>query len=45
MGEGALSSSLIAKMFFDSAVSFFGIPAEVISDGDPRLTASFWWEM
>ena len=42
MGEGALSTSLVAKLFFDNIVRFFGIPAEMISDREPRLTASFW---
>ena len=42
VGEGALSASLVAKLFFDNVVRFFGVPAEVISDRDPRFTASFW---
>ena len=42
MEEGALSFSSIAKLFFDKAVRFFGISAEMISDRDSRFTASFW---
>ena len=40
--EGALSSSLVAKLFFDNIVRFLGVPGEVISNKDSRLTASFW---
>ena len=42
MGEGALSASLVAKLFFYNIIRFFGIPGEVTIDRDPRLTASFW---
>ena len=41
VGEGALIGSLVAKLFFDNIVRFFGVPAEVILDRDPRFTASF----
>ena len=41
VGEGALSASSVAKLFFDNIVRFFGVPAEVISDRGSRLTASF----
>ena len=41
VGEGALSASSVAKLFFDNIAKFFGIPAEVISDKDPRFTAFF----
>ena len=41
MGEGALIASSVAKVF-DNVVRFFGVPSEVISDRDPRFTASFW---
>ena len=40
VGEGALSASLLAKLFFNNVVRFFGIPKEVISDRGPRFTAS-----
>ena len=42
VGEGALSASSVAKLSLDNIVGLFGIPVEVISDRDPRLTASFW---
>ena len=29
VGEGALSASSVAKLFFDNVARFFGIPAEV----------------
>ena len=41
VGEGALSASSVAKLFFDNVVRFFGVPAEVTLDMDPRFTASF----
>ena len=40
LGEEALST--VAKLFFDSLAKLFGIPAEMISDKDPRFTVSFW---
>ena len=45
VGEKALSASLVAKLFFDNVVRFFGVPAGVISDRDPRFTASFWQKL
>ena len=42
LGEGALSASSVAKLFLDNLVRFFGIPAEVNLNRDPRFTASFW---
>ena len=42
LSEGALSASLVAKLFFDNVVRFFGILGEVISDRGPRFIASFW---
>ena len=41
MGEGTLNAFLVAKLFFDNVVRFFGVPAEVISDRDPSFTAYF----
>ena len=42
MGEGALSASSVAKLFFDNIVKLLDIFAEVNSDRDHRLTALFW---
>ena len=42
VGEGALSASSIAKLFFDNVVRFFGVNTEVISDRDSSFTATFW---
>ena len=41
MGEGALSASLVAKLFFDNVVRFSGTLGEVVSDRDPKFTVSF----
>ena len=41
VGEGALSTSLVVKLLFHNIIRFFGVPAEVISNRDPRFTASF----
>ena len=35
--ERALSAALVAKLFFDNVVRFFGVPGEVISDRDPSF--------
>ena len=45
VGKGALITSSVAKLLFYNMVRFFGVPAEVISDRDPRFTASFWYEL
>ena len=42
VGEGALSASLVANLFFFNVVKFFGVLAEVIIDREPRLATSFW---
>ena len=42
LGEGGLSTSSVARLFFDNIVLFFGIPSEATSEGEPRFTASFW---
>ena len=39
--EGALSASLIAKIFFNNVVKIFGLPEKVILDRDTRFTAFF----
>ena len=41
VGEGGLSASLVAKLFFDNIVRFFSVLAEVVSHRDPRFTACF----
>ena len=40
--EGALSFSSVAKLFFKNIVRLLGIPAEMISNRDPRFIAFFW---
>ena len=40
VGERALGTSLVAKIFFDNVVRFFGISGEEISGRDPRFTGS-----
>ena len=37
---GALTDFSVAKTFFKNIVRFFGVPAKVISDRDPRFTGS-----
>ena len=32
----------LQNWFFGNVVRFFRLPAEAISDRDPRFTASFW---
>ena len=41
VGERALSTFSIAKLFCENVVRFFGILAEKILDTDPRFTAFF----
>ena len=41
VGEGALSASLVAKLFFENVLRFFYVPAEVVLYRDPRFTDSF----
>ena len=41
VGKGAQRTSLVAKIFFNNAVRFFGILAEVILERFPRFTVSF----
>ena len=45
MGEGSMSTSSVAKLFFDYVVRLLGFPQDVISNRDHRLTASLWWEL
>ena len=42
VGEGALSASSVAKLFFDNVIRFFGVLDEVISHRYPRFTTSLW---
>ena len=42
VGEGAQSPSSVTKLFFDNIERLFGVPAEGISERDPRFTAFFW---
>ena len=42
LGEGQLSATAVANMFFEHIVSRFGVPQSLISDRDPRFTSSFW---
>ena len=37
-----LSAPGLAQLFFDHVVRQYGLPAEVISDRDPRFTSLFW---
>ena len=41
VGKGALSTSSVAKLFFDNVVRSLGVFTEMISDRYPRFTASF----
>ena len=38
--QRTLGASSVAKLFFDNVARFFGVPSEVISDRDPKSTAS-----
>ena len=40
--DGALGASSVTKLFFENVPRFFGILAEMISDRDPKFTATFW---
>ena len=40
VGKGALSAFLVAKLFFDNVVKFFGAPGGVILDRDPTFNVS-----
>ena len=42
---GEMSSQATAKLFFEAAVSFYGLPDEVLHDRDPRFTADFCREL
>ena len=48
IGQGALSASEVAYLFFKHVVQLFGIPCVVLHDCDARFTAHFWhclWEL
>ena len=42
MGDGSLSASDVADLFFVHVVSRFGVPRSVLHERDPRFTSSFW---
>ena len=41
IGEGALSSPVVARLFFEHVVQLFGIPHVVLHDSDAHFTAHF----
>ena len=41
-GEGQLTASEVAKVFFENWVRFFGTLKVVLHDRDARFTAAFW---
>ena len=48
LGEGALSASEVACLFFQHVVQLFSIPCVVLHNHDARFTAYFWcclWEL
>ena len=42
MGDGILSASAVADMFFASIIARFGVPRSVLHDRDPPFTSAFW---
>ena len=42
MGEGQLTATEVAKLFFENWVRFFGIAKVVLHDRDTHFTAAFW---
>ena len=41
VGKGGLITTSVAKIFYDNIIRSYGFPGKVISDRDPRFTASF----
>ena len=41
-GEGQFTAPVVAKLFFESWVKFFGIPKVVLHDHDAHFIAAFW---
>ena len=41
-GENQLTAPEVAKLFFKKWVRFFGVPKNVVHDGNIRFTALFW---
>ena len=42
MGDGELSASDVADLFFADIVARFDVPKSVLHDHDPRFTSGFW---
>ena len=42
LGDGELSASRVADLFFQGVVARFGVPRSVLHDRDPRFTSAFW---
>ena len=38
----ATDTASVAKAFFDVVIAHYGLPANIISDRDPRFTGPFW---
>ena len=38
----ATNTASVAKAFFDAVVAHHGLPANIVSDRDPRFTGPFW---
>ena len=45
IGEGQLSASTCADLFFQHVVSRFGVPGSIVSDRDPRFTSELWRQL
>ncbi len=45
LGEGTMSATATADLFFEAVVSRFGVPKSLVSDRDPRFTAQFWQQL
>jgi hypothetical protein len=42
MAKEGFTGESAAKMFYESCFSFFGLPSEILSDNDVRLTSAFF---
>ena len=45
LGDGLMSASATADLFFDAIVSHFGVPKSLVSDRDPQFSAQFWRQL
>ena len=45
MGDGTLTASATADLFFDAIVLRFGVPRSIVSDRDLRFTAQLWQQL